>query len=145
MTTTRDLTVAVFVVHGGRVLLHWHEKLQRWLPPGGHIELNELPDEAAIREVLEETGVHATLLNDDDYVERDQSEPRRLCRPAGIQLESIGPGHEHIDLIYFAIGEPSAPMPRVEWRDPSEWAVLNLTHEVESWCRRALESMRCAL
>jgi hypothetical protein len=46
-TPTRDFTVAVFVVHQGRVLLHFHEKLRRWLPPGGHIEPNELPDDAA--------------------------------------------------------------------------------------------------
>jgi len=29
----RHFTVAVFVVHGGRVLLHWHRKLEMWLPP----------------------------------------------------------------------------------------------------------------
>jgi len=45
---TRDFAVAVFVVTGGRVLLHWHATLDRWLPPGGHIEPNELPDEAAL-------------------------------------------------------------------------------------------------
>ncbi len=58
---TRDFTVAVFVVHRDRVLLHFHQKLQRWLPPGGHIEPNELPDEAALREVMEETGVACRL------------------------------------------------------------------------------------
>ena len=43
---TRDFTVATFVVHEGKVLLLWHRKLGMWLPPGGHIEPNELPDEA---------------------------------------------------------------------------------------------------
>ena len=59
MTTelVREFTVAVFVVHEGRVLLLAHPKLGRWLPPGGHIEPNELPDEAAVREVEEETGI----------------------------------------------------------------------------------------
>ena len=42
----RHFTVAVFVVSAGHVLLHYHRKLGRWLPPGGHIEDNELPDEA---------------------------------------------------------------------------------------------------
>lgn len=139
MTASRDFTVAVFVVHDNRVLLHWHAKLQRWLPPGGHIEPNELPDDAAEREVMEETGVRIRLLNDDDYVALN-GEPRRLCRPAGIQLEPIGPGHEHIDLIYFAAGEPAAPMQRVGWYRPDEWSALGLTGEVESWCRQALDS-----
>ncbi len=48
---TRDWTVATFVVHEDRVLLLWHRKLSMWLPPGGHIDLHELPDEAAVREV----------------------------------------------------------------------------------------------
>ena len=46
MELTREFTVAVFVVHDDRVLLHFHRKLSLWLPPGGHIEPNELPDEA---------------------------------------------------------------------------------------------------
>jgi 8-oxo-dGTP pyrophosphatase MutT (NUDIX family) len=143
MTTTRDFTVAVFVVNNNRVLLHWHKKLQRWLPPGGHIEPNELPDEAAIRETLEETGVRITLIGYDDYAESD-GDPRRLCRPAGIQLETIAPGHEHIDLIYFAVGEPAAPLPEVGWYAQSEWGGLRLTGEVASWCLRALDAVATA-
>lgn len=140
MTTTRDFTVAVFVVHDGCVLLHRHKKLQRWLPPGGHIELNELPDEAAIRETLEETGVRISLIGYDDYVE-SEGDPRRLCRPAGIQLEAIASGHEHIDLIYFAAGALAAPLPEVGWFGPSEWDALRLTDEVTSWCFRALDAI----
>jgi 8-oxo-dGTP pyrophosphatase MutT (NUDIX family) len=73
---TRDFTVAVFVVHDGKVLLHFHKKLNRWLPPGGHIEPNELPDEAAVREVLEESGVACTLLGDPRMRYDDPSLPR---------------------------------------------------------------------
>src|SRR5690606_27899310 len=51
MEITRDFAVATFVVHQGRVLLLYHKRLGMWLPPGGHIEPNELPDEAAVREV----------------------------------------------------------------------------------------------
>jgi 8-oxo-dGTP pyrophosphatase MutT (NUDIX family) len=47
------------VVDGERVLLLFHAKLAMWLPPGGHVDPDELPDEAAVREVLEETGVQA--------------------------------------------------------------------------------------
>src|SRR5579859_1161221 len=96
---TRDFTVATFVVKGDRILMLWHRKLLMWLPPGGHIEPNELPDDAATREVAEEAGNEVTLVG-----ERGVSveQPRQLVRPAGIQLEWIRPGHEHIDLIYFA-------------------------------------------
>src|SRR5918993_767411 len=99
-TLTRDFTVAVFVVAAGRVLLHWHRKLGMWLPPGGHIEPNELPDEAAVRETLEETGVAIRLVGGRGLDRDFPDEPRQLVRPAGIQLEDIGPGHQHIDLVY---------------------------------------------
>ena len=95
----RHFTVAVFVVWEGKVLLHLHRKLGIWLPPGGHIERNELPDDAAVREVLEETGVKAELVGER---REDVEDPIQLHRPAGVQLENIGPGHQHIDLIYFA-------------------------------------------
>src|SRR5437660_12433601 len=99
----RHFTVAVFVVHHERVLLHYHRKLGKWLPPGGHIEDNELPDDAAVREVLEETGIRARLVGGRGL---PISRPVQLVVPAGIQVESIYPGHEHIDLVYFARPEP---------------------------------------
>ena len=37
-------------------LLVFHQKLQKWLQPGGHLE-NELPQTAVLREVYEETGL----------------------------------------------------------------------------------------
>ena len=47
----RHFTVAVFVVWEGKVLLHLHRKLGMWLPSGGHVERDEIPDNAAVREV----------------------------------------------------------------------------------------------
>src|SRR2546423_7272945 len=96
----RHFTVAVFVVHDGRVLLHYHRKLGKWLPPGGHIEANELPDDAAVREVLEETGIRARLVGGTGLPAHVVA-PRQLTVPAGIQVEDIYRGHQHIDLVYF--------------------------------------------
>ena len=139
---TRDWAVAVFVVCGERVLMHWHRKLGRWLPPGGHVEPNELPDEAAVREVLEETGVTARLLGaPDDAAAPTLGRPRPLCRPAGIQLEVIAPGHEHVDLVYFASGVPVEPWEGVGWFDPDELSGLDLTEELADWCRRAVAAV----
>ena len=47
---------------GGRTALHWHRKLQLWLPPGGHIDPNEDMAQAVVREVLEETGIAARIV-----------------------------------------------------------------------------------
>lgn len=140
-TPSRDFTVAVFVIDEGRVLLHWHRKLARWLPPGGHIEPDELPDEAAIREVAEETRQTVRLLGERGLGIDDPNLPRQLVRPIGIQLEDIAPGHQHIDLIYVAeLIVPETPVPLPEgagWYGPDEWPALGLTAEVIGWCERA--------
>ena len=138
---TRDFTVAVLIVTAGRVVLLWHEKLARWLPPGGHIEPDELPDEAALREVEEETGLRVRLLGERGLPITDPSLPHQLVRPQGIQLEDIRPGHQHIDLVYFAEPEddPHPPFPAgVGWYGPDEWEALGLTPEVAAWCERAV-------
>jgi 8-oxo-dGTP pyrophosphatase MutT (NUDIX family) len=42
----------------GRVLLARHAETDRWVIPGGSIEPDEEPADAAVREVWEETGLH---------------------------------------------------------------------------------------
>jgi 8-oxo-dGTP pyrophosphatase MutT (NUDIX family) len=140
-TSGRHFTVAVFVTWDGKVLLHHHRKLGMWLPPGGHIEEDELPDEAAVREVIEETGVRVELVGER---REDVEDPVQLHRPAGVQLENIGPGHQHIDLIYFA--RPTGPTEirpqfsadKVGWYSPEEWDGTAVNAEVRGWCERAL-------
>ena len=139
----RHFTVAVFVVWEGKVLLHHHRKLGMWLPPGGHIERDELPDEAAVREVLEETGIEVELVGER---REDVEDPVQLHRPAGVQLENIGPGHQHIDLIYFA--RPTGPTrirdefsaEKVGWYAPEHWDGMAVNDEVRGWCELALAS-----
>jgi ADP-ribose pyrophosphatase YjhB (NUDIX family) len=147
MELTREFTVAVFVVHDERVLLHYHRKLSMWLPPGGHIEPNELPDEAALREVAEETGVRAVLIGEQAL---SLHYPRQLVRPAGVQLEDIAPGHQHIDLVYFAVpadgGEVLAAEdlcePGTGWYALDELAALGANEEIQAWSARAVAAAR---
>lgn len=98
-TITRDFTATTFVVSRGRTLLLWHNKMQAWLPPGGHIDNDELPEDAARREVLEESGLDVELL---EPPPAPWGDVRILHRPVCVLLENIEPGHQHIDLIYFA-------------------------------------------
>jgi 8-oxo-dGTP pyrophosphatase MutT (NUDIX family) len=56
-----DVTVEVFVVFRNRVLLRKHEKYGIWLSVGGHIEPDEDPNQAAVREVREEAGLEIAL------------------------------------------------------------------------------------
>jgi len=144
---SRDFTVAVFVIHRNHVLLHPHRKLGLWLPPGGHIEPNELPDDAAIREVEEESGLVVELIGERGVDVHDPGAPVQLIRPEGIQLERISPGHEHIDLIYFArpYNAPPDELPPVfdgmRWLTEHDFTTIDLTDEVATWARRALAAL----
>lgn len=147
-TLTRDFTVAVFVVHHDRVLLHKHRKLGLWLPPGGHIEPNELPDEAALREVEEESGLVVELVGPRGIEIDDPDAPRQLVRPEGVQVENISPGHQHIDLIYFArpVDVVRSSLPEVlegmRWLAEEDFPSIDLTDEVAAWARKALAALR---
>jgi len=141
---TRDWAVSVFVVWRGRVLLHRHRKLGVWLPPGGHVEPHELPDDAAVREVLEETGVRVELVGERAV---DAPGPRQLVRPRGVQLEDISPGHQHVDLVYLA--RPQEPYDGalagdedgLAWYTGPEATALGLTAEMAAWVDLALREL----
>jgi len=85
-----------------KILMVHHNKLNVWLPPGGHINENELPDDAVIREIFEETGVMAEIVshkNELGFIDGC----KELETPFIILLEDIeGNGtHNHIDMVYI--------------------------------------------
>ena len=109
----RHFTATGFVVHRGCIALHWHPKVKAWLPPGGHIEPNEDPVQAVIREVLEEAGLEVEVLN--TGAELRLPYPEEVISPYTIMVEDIHDPvqgfHKHIDMIYFCrpTGETGLP------------------------------------
>src|SRR5882762_11656237 len=95
-----DFTVAIFVVQDAKVLLIHHRQLNKWLPLGGHIELDEEPEAAALREAREESGLEVELIGERPPV----TEPgtRALIAPRFLDIHRINPTHEHIGMIYWA-------------------------------------------
>jgi 8-oxo-dGTP pyrophosphatase MutT (NUDIX family) len=95
-----DFTVAIFVVHQDKVLVIHHRKLQKWLPLGGHIELDEDPEIAALREAKEESGLDVELVGE----RPPTTEPgtRALIAPRFLDIHRISDTHEHIGMIYWA-------------------------------------------
>ncbi len=56
------ITSGCIIIKDGKTLLLRHMKLNKWLYPGGHVEENETPVEAAIREAKEETGYNVRII-----------------------------------------------------------------------------------
>ncbi|MFC6871849.1 NUDIX hydrolase [Halobellus marinus] len=106
METTRHFTATVYIVESGAVALHHHDRLGIRIPPGGHIDRGELPHEAGLREVREETGLDATLLDGTDDVGAPAG--RTLPQPRQQMLYDVNVhddgtvGHQHIDHVYYA-------------------------------------------
>jgi len=122
----RHFTATGFVVNGSRTLLHWHKRLQQWMPPGGHIEPDEDPVQAVLREIEEETGLVAEVIPQREAAPFEY--PEQLPPPYTILVEDIpGPEepHKHIDMIYFCRvvdGQPGRPAgdPTLRWVDEKD-------------------------
>ena len=144
-----DFTVAIFVVHEGRVLLIHHRKLDKWLPLGGHIELDEDPEQAALREAREECGFEVELLGE----RPPTTEPgtRALIGPRFLDIHRISETHEHIGMIYWARprgGEGKLMLSAAEhhdirWCDAGELDALQppMSGAVKWYCRKAIEEI----
>ena len=95
----RLFCASVFLINpeDKRILLVKHKKFNKWVQPGGHIEDEETPEEAALRETYEETGIKVKLLGERFPREDD------FIKPLGIQKNRNKEGDVHIDIIYAGI------------------------------------------
>ena len=146
-----DFTVAIFVVHDGKVLLIHHRKLDKWLPLGGHIELDEDPEQAALREAKEESGLDVELLGERPPTTSPGT--RALIAPRFLDIHRINETHEHIGLIYWARPKgggdtPAAELAAIEHHD-IRWCSLEeldklsppMMDAVKWYCRKAIEEV----
>jgi 8-oxo-dGTP pyrophosphatase MutT (NUDIX family) len=145
-----DFTVAIFVVRDAKVLLVLHRKLGKWLPLGGHIELEEDPEMAALREAKEESGLEVELLGE----RPPTTEPgtRALIAPRFLDIHRITDSHEHIGLIYWArprsgsVTLAAEEHHAIRWCSSAELDALQpaMSRAVKWYCRKAIEEVPLA-
>jgi 8-oxo-dGTP pyrophosphatase MutT (NUDIX family) len=139
-----DFTVAIFVVQKGKVLLIHHRNLNKWLPLGGHIELDEDPEQAAIREAREESGLEVELLG--ERPPTTGAGTRALIAPRFLDIHYISETHEHIGMIYWArpkngqLALSASEHHDIRWCSSEDLDALRpaMSEAVKWYCRKAL-------
>ena len=113
-----DFTAGVFVVYNNKVLIRKHDKYGIWVTVGGHVELDETPDVAAVREVKEEVGLDVVLVSPRQSPSFDEMYAE-VTPPWYMNMHSINDTHKHIDFVYFAVSNSDAVVPENatdEWK-----------------------------
>lgn len=104
-----DFTAEVFVVFKDKVLLRKHDKYKIWLSVGGHIELDEDPNQTAIREVKEEVGLDVRLVDKNFTPEETPNyifgENKELLPPKFLNRHHVSETHEHVTMVYFGVAK----------------------------------------
>jgi 8-oxo-dGTP pyrophosphatase MutT (NUDIX family) len=145
-----DFTVAIFIVKDGKILLIHHRKLDKWLPLGGHIELDEDPEQAALREAREESGFEVELLGERPPTTSPGT--RALIAPRFLDIHRISDTHEHIGLIYWArpkngqLALAAAEHHDIRWCGVDDLHKLQppMTDAVKWYCLKAMEEISLA-
>jgi 8-oxo-dGTP pyrophosphatase MutT (NUDIX family) len=137
----KQFVATAIIVDKGKVLLVNHKKLGMWLPPGGHIEEGETPDEALVREVAEETGYGIEIVSPAYKAVKD-SRTRPLATPLAVQLEDIDAEHQHIDFLYLCRLKPSSGKKgdhEMRWLPPHEIDSINTPENVKKTSKEAIK------
>ncbi len=125
----RQFTATAFVTHENKVLLMWHKKLKRWMPPGGHVDQDELPEECAQRECKEETGLDVEIIGapTTNLFVSNGHEGRMMKQPFAMLLEEIPalpernqPAHQHMDFLFHARLVDDSQIPRLLDKEATE-------------------------
>ena len=140
-----------FVFKNSKILLIKHKALGGvWIEPGGHVDENEIPTDAAIREVKEETGIDVRLIGDTGM--RSESK-KYLPKPVLITYTRVPykdrPMHYHFNMLYLAkMKNPkqkirtSKENPETGWFTEQEVDKLKMFVNVRSPIHAAFRAMR---
>ena len=135
------VSVFIYDKDTDKFLLVLHKKMQKWVQPGGHIEMDENPEEASIREVKEETGLDVRILGERKPTEKD------FVLPLALQRNEMDENHIHMDFVYAAeiVGNKDVTQ-NVDESDDIRWFTLdeinelNTFSDIKYWCNYIKEN-----
>lgn len=142
--TKYDFVITVYIIYRNKVLLVHHPRYDKWIPMGGHIELDEDPEEALFREIKEETGLRVKILSSKPSITSPGT--KFILKPNFVDVHEANPPHQHIALIYFAQAESNNAIlsdehNNIKWLSESELLdpKYNLDRAVVYYAQEALK------
>lgn len=118
-----------------------------WLSVGGHIELDEDPNQAAVREVKEEVGLDVVLWDGNRKLRHERDDFVELIPPVALNRHRISPTHEHVSMVYFAsspsdsvaVGQGGDRSDDWKWVTKEELTSMDLRPDVRFYAETALD------
>jgi 8-oxo-dGTP pyrophosphatase MutT (NUDIX family) len=140
-----DFVTSVFIVNRGAVLMVFHKKYKEWLPIGGHIEMDEDPEQALFREIQEECGLKVKILAPRPKIAHPGVKP--IYTPNFVDVHRISDTHKHIAFIYNAVSRSRDVLllerehREYRWFTPRDIKnpKYKLIKSIRFYCRRALK------
>lgn len=151
----RQFTATGYVVNQDRtrMLMIFHQGLQCWLPPGGHVDPDEFPSDTALREVAEETGINARHAGQEPLeMGLNGTTESQLPAPFAMAAQLIPESHKdiehiHMDMMYLLEADDAAPLTAQEqevddvgWFTRDQLEELTTTDSVRAFARETLHS-----
>lgn len=145
-----DFCAEAFIVHKDKVLLRLHDKYKIWFSVGGHIELDEDPVQAVIREAKEEVGLDIKVSGEISREnENEIYKYREIFVPKHLGRHSVTDTHEHVVFVYYATSDTD----KIEdsksdhERSPSRWvskeelSTMDLLPNIRFYAEEALKEL----
>jgi 8-oxo-dGTP diphosphatase len=138
LSENKHFTTSSFVVNKDKTkaLFVFHKKIKRWIYPGGHLEVNEIPDEAVLRELKEETGIDGKIISQNPVDLKDCHEAQ-LATPYCVLMMKIkgsskSEAHSHLDLVYL-IEADSDELLSSEDNSEAKWFTKNEIEDIDTF------------
>lgn len=106
-----------YLVKDDKVFLVHHKKFNKWTPPGGHIEENETPDQALIREWKEEVALDIDILPAHKSAFIGDANATPIPMPFHIDLEREDFDVPHIGYFFYVTLQKADQKTKIQERE----------------------------
>ena len=135
------MSVIYLVRDDGKVLLHWNNNMDTWIPIGGHIDPGETPHDAIKREVMEETGFEFSFLKEDE-----KSGNSTIIDFHRFQIDEVPHHNHHMTFVFIGKCKKHTDKETTDENEKLGWFSADEIHNmkndlIESVWKMAIESI----